>query len=69
MALLNAKREMIITVSMDEEIAVKIGRALTRLLTAVDHLSDPRMRTELVNDGTIDAAVALRTAISDQMPS
>lgn len=66
-AKLTASRELMITVTMDEETARKMGAAIQRLLSAVDHL-EPGARNHLVNTGTIDAALAMRMSIEGQLP-
>lgn len=67
MAGLKVKRETMITISMEEETARTMSRAMNRLLTSVDHLDTAR-RTQLVNTGTIDAVLAMRMAIEQELP-
>jgi hypothetical protein len=64
---LQVKRESMITITMDEDTAGTMTRALGRMLSSVDHMT-PERRTWLINLGTVDAVLALQMAIMQELP-
>ena len=65
--MLKASREVTISVTMDEAYAGKLERSLLRALTAVEKINGEAY-DQLVNTGTVDDLVSLRTVIIDQLP-
>lgn len=64
---LEATSETTIMVRFSGPQAIKTVGSLSRVLTAIDKLS-PEHRTRLVNTGTVDDLLALRTAMQNVMP-
>lgn len=64
--MLKASREVTITVTMDETYAGKLERSLIRVLTAVEN-TNGAVYDQLVNKGTVDDLISLRTVIIDQL--
>lgn len=64
--MLKASREVTINVTMDETYAGKLERSLLRVLTAVEK-NNGAVYDQLVNTGTVDDLVSLRTVILDQL--
>jgi hypothetical protein len=66
---LKVKRRGTVVVTMDDEYAGKVWRSLGRAMDALGHMDQQEQRYEqLVNTGTIDDLLALRTAIINVMP-
>jgi len=59
---LEATAETVVTLKLSKEYAVKLARSLGRALETVNHLDD-RLRVNLINAGTIDDLLALKTAL------
>lgn len=64
---LESSRTVKVVVTMNEDYAGKLERAIQRALTAFQHLDGPR-REQLVSNSTVDYLLALRTAIINQLP-
>lgn len=58
--MINSKREMLVTISMNEATATEMARALGRALSVIDRSPDREQQAAL---STVSALVTLREAI------
>jgi hypothetical protein len=57
--------ERVVTIKLSEGYAGELERALTRVLTALDHPSmEAARRSELAHTGTLERLLALKTALA-----
>jgi hypothetical protein len=60
---LEATAETVVTIKLSKEHAVKLAHSLGRALEATSHLDPSSRYTALVNTGTIDDLLSLKTAL------